>query len=243
MGNQVGVMGHSTWPRTIAEVVLIILGIILAFSADRWWDSVQRRDLERDYLARLTDDFAANQRELSQGVARQDTFLATAHDLLTLIAAGRPHAAEDSIAALLTVVLRAGPISPRTAAYDELKSSGNLLLLRQDTLRRMLASFDALVQNDFATADIIWRDEWLTRVRPYIEANLSPEIYLPTRTVGTTTIPPIPMPHTRGDLSHDREFWNLVVHRMIVANGMRHAYTEGLRLNEAILRYLEATRE
>ena len=54
--------------RTVAEVALIAIGILLAFSADRWWDSVQRRDTERDYLERLGEDFAANRAELAEAI-------------------------------------------------------------------------------------------------------------------------------------------------------------------------------
>jgi hypothetical protein len=225
--------------RTLAEVALIVIGILLAFSADRWWDGVQRRETERDYLERLSGDFAANRAELAQAISHQDTMLAAGERLLHALRSEDNNRVQDSVAKLLGTVLDVGPVTTHLATYDELKTSGNLLLIRNDSLRALLASFDALARNRLATGEEVWRDEWITRVRPYLESNLSPELYQPGMRIGAMTVPPSPFESSRTDLRNDRELWNLIVHRLIVASSIREGLVGALELANAVGRALE----
>jgi len=221
----------------VAEVALIVIGILLAFSADRWWEGLQMRDSERDYLERLTGDFTANRRELEEAIAHQDTMLAAGESLLYALRS--EDLVQDSVAKLLSAVLNVGPVTTHLATYDELKASGNLLLIRNDSLRALLASFDAVARNRLATGEEIWRDEWMMRVRPYTELNLSPELYQPEMRVGAVVLPPSPFEASRTDLRNDRELWNLIVGRLIVASSIREWLVEALELANAVERELE----
>lgn len=222
----------------VRDVALIVIGILIAFSADRWWDGVQRQEVEVDYLRRLGGDFAANRMELSEAISQQDTFLAAGERLLHALRSKDGMLVQDSVSRLLGVVLSVGPVTTHLATYDELKASGNLLLIRNDSLRALLASFDAVARGELAATEEIWRDEWFMRVRPYLESHLSPELYLPTMRIGAITVPPSPFESSRTDLRNDRELWNLIIHRLIVANGTRQSYTRALELADAVGRTL-----
>ena len=216
--------------RAIAEISLIVVGILLAFSIDRWWSGVERRELERDYLTRLDQDFGATRAELSRAVAEQDRFLAAGRKALALLSSGKVSAINDSLPECLSTVFAVGPVATHMATYEELRSSGNLHLIRNDALRAALARYDAFVRGRFATAESVWLQEWFERVRPYAERKLIPELYLTSAQMSELMVPATPIRRTSTDVSRDPELWNLIVHRLIVASVARSVYEEGLAL-------------
>ncbi len=228
------------WTKALVEMGLVVVGILLAFSIDRWWDGVQQRSVERDYLERLREDFTANRVELRRAVAHNDSMVRAGERALRLMSAGNPAAIDDSLPGLLTVVFDAGPVTTHMAPYEELKASGSVRLLRSAPLRARLAEFDALVRGDLATAEVIWREEWVERVRPYLDANTSPEVYSPDLRVGAITVPRSPFPPTANLIARDRTLWNLVFARMQVSDVERGICARGLATADEVLRALHA---
>lgn len=220
--------------RAAAEICLIVTGILLAFSIDRWWSGVEQRELERDYLARLEQDFVATRAELSRAVANQDSSLGAGRRALELLGSGRVASVIDSLPECLSTVFDVGPVATHTATYDELKSSGNLHLIRNDALRAALARYDAYMRGPFATTQSVWLQEWLGRVRPYAERNLSPELYLTPEQMSELKVPASTHRRSAAELSGDLELRNLIVHRLLVANAARSAFEAGLVLIDEV---------
>ena len=57
------------WHQAVAEVALIILGILGALAVDSWWDEKSEREAEVAYLESLKTDFIANSESLKSEVA------------------------------------------------------------------------------------------------------------------------------------------------------------------------------
>ena len=54
------------WIRVLAEGVVIVGSILLAFGIDAWWDGLQDQRLELEFLQVLEQDLLDNQRELAR---------------------------------------------------------------------------------------------------------------------------------------------------------------------------------
>lgn len=125
----------------VADLVLIVVGILVAFQIDRWAE--HRRDvaLEQEYLARLSDDLAL-EIELMKDARRYAASRISAARFLERVVGDPAVAAEATNAvaiALETVSWRSYPLI-EAFVYNELVSTGNLGLVRSNELRHGLTN-------------------------------------------------------------------------------------------------------
>lgn len=137
----------ENWLRLALELVLIVVGILLAFQLDRAYQTSQDRDLEQRYLLRLSQDLRRDSAEIVRNIDRTEVRLGQ----LALLEASREDpavAAADPYAyarALEQVTWRSvSTIS--TSTFDELQTTGRSVLLRSETLRRDLADYYAFIE-------------------------------------------------------------------------------------------------
>ncbi len=132
----------SLWKRRAGEATAVLAGVLLALSADAAWDYRNDRTREQAYLGALHGDFLVNRERIASILASHRRVDASALRLLSIIdSAGRATVSRDSVNQLLDVFWTLSHFDPVVATYDDLVHSGNLTLLRDDTLRTALAQF------------------------------------------------------------------------------------------------------
>ncbi len=161
-----------------AELVVVVLGVLIAFAADGWREDLQQVQEERLYLDRLSEDLDVTLNVFQFARGR----LERARDAtLTLIeiqeaGEGRSSVDPDSLAALYiraTDIEWVPSIFERGGTYRELVASGRLQILRDRALRSRLVLFyrqlDDLTVNlvDMYDAGLRDRIASLTGYRPY----------------------------------------------------------------------------
>ncbi len=129
------------WLRVFAEGAVIVLSILLAFGIDAWWEGRQERAEEREALEALADDFDAAARELESERLLVDSLLTASHAILRWTGPDADSRHVDSLALVLPELSRMPNYQPPTGTLDALVGSGDLRLIRSDTLRAALASF------------------------------------------------------------------------------------------------------
>ena len=130
------------WSVLFLELVVVVVGLMLAFQLDRWWEGQADRSHERDYINRLItevqDDveqisFAMELAEVRQGFG----------DLL-IEAAADPLVAERQPAMFLVAVAQA-PFtytpSLTSHAFEELRSTGGMGLIRSTEIKSALYDY------------------------------------------------------------------------------------------------------
>jgi hypothetical protein len=123
------------------EIVVVILGILIAFQIDRWSEDRRNREQELNYLARLEDDLQIEMQSMDAALRFAEARIT---DVLLLeralsdksVAFERPGAIA---AAVETATWRSFP-QINSFVYSELQSTGNLGLIRSNILRRELAN-------------------------------------------------------------------------------------------------------
>jgi hypothetical protein len=131
----------GSWKRALEELAIVSLGVLLALWADQAMEARQEDARAIGYLERLQDDVRADIRSLrfSRDQARNRLAItrrvdAWLHD---------PNAAPDPDS-LVTSVHFAGVLFPPTIStftIDELKSTGDLRLLKNQALKRQVADY------------------------------------------------------------------------------------------------------
>ena len=130
------------WAALVSELVIVIVGIFIAIQVDRWWE--QQDDLQREqlYIARLAEDIERDIEEITYSIDLAAFRLDFAN---LLIAASRdPEIARDQPERFLAAVHQAAfTHTPALSSdtFEELRSTGNLVLLRNGELKAALFEY------------------------------------------------------------------------------------------------------
>jgi hypothetical protein len=133
-------------PSIAAELLIVIVGILMAISIDSWWTQVGDRRAERELLASLSGEVAKNQELLERQFDFYGSRTKAAETLLRL----GPQAADlpaDSLAALWKWITRGGSYDPSTGVLDAAVTSGTVTLIRDPAIRVALAGWPGTVAN------------------------------------------------------------------------------------------------
>jgi hypothetical protein len=143
------------WKRLIAEMAVIVAGVLIALGADSWWERRQERRQAEDYLQQLLVDFRTTERRL-QGAIEGDT--------RTSEVAGRviDRAFRGQFPPTDSLDLPTGYqfFHPLTGTLTALVQGGDLRLLESDTLRFELVKYSSLIEHTETilrhTETLIW---------------------------------------------------------------------------------------
>lgn len=149
MTTKTSLHGGSNWRATAREIGIVVVGILIAFALDSWWN--RRTDARREaaHLLALHADFQENLERLREHIAREEQTMEASRNLLRLMRAG-PLPPADSVTNLLGQVFNSGQFEPATGAYDAIVGAGDFALIRDDTLRAALAGFAASIRTRYA---------------------------------------------------------------------------------------------
>lgn len=165
---------EQDWFAVVIELVVVVVGILIALQLDQWADARKERAQERVYLERLRDDLTAEQADARAAASFARNRL-EAVEVLQDLSDGKLDDATDPRQApwaLETATWRSFP-KTRAYVYGELQSSGQMGLIHSVELRRKLADHYALIAHfgrvaedlsaqmrfDAATAGLLFLDE------------------------------------------------------------------------------------
>jgi hypothetical protein len=134
------------WRRLVAEGLLIVLSILLAFGIEAGWSQRGDRQHEVDALHGLRDDFVENLAQLSSARSEHTAVRDAAVRLLPMTGPAANQSAPNLVMDTLVMALIAAPkVLLVTATYDALIASGRIQLLQSAGLRRELARWATTV--------------------------------------------------------------------------------------------------
>ena len=136
----------------LSETLVVVLGVLIALGLSDYWTYRQERVLELEYLIRIHADVSADTDYVDRFI--QDLWVRKlrALDAVAPIVRGKEPVPEDTELFLRNVALGGlgGASSTRwvtSTTFDDLKSTGNLRLIRDTDLRRLIAVY----YSDFET--------------------------------------------------------------------------------------------
>ena len=121
----------------IGEVVLVVIGILIALSINNWNEGRKERDKEVKYLKTLKQDLETDLVNLDTMIVDRHKKVTSSHKLLKL---KHPTSLKELKAFddLIWNVFRWTSFTPRTNTIDELISSGHLNILKNDSIKLYL---------------------------------------------------------------------------------------------------------
>lgn len=210
------------WGRVVAEGLLIVLSILLAFGIEAWWSERGERHAAVEALQGLRDDFVENLGRLASAKSEHVEIRDASVRLLAMTGPEADVTVSDLVMDTLVIALIGGPkVFPVTATYDALIASGQIDLLESAALRRELASWSTVIA-DLGEVEREARAQMDQRLLPFLWD------YVPVVTLDLNVLSeyegwdlePSRFPSRYRELLRSIRFENAVEERM---NSSRHA--------------------
>ena len=149
-GNQLTLISRSTeslvgrrWGFFAAELVLVVVGILIALAIDGWISDSRDRHTEVVYLELLARDIEGIRHQIDLQIEFEKERIDTATKAYAALTTPDPMTKRAEIAPLLAILVSRRTLSLSSATYDQMVSSGHLQLIRNHELRSMIVSFFA----------------------------------------------------------------------------------------------------
>ena len=134
----------------IGEIILVVIGILIAISVNGWNEERKREQLEHKILLSLKAEFEESRELLSATMKAQKNVLTRSNALLKIYQSEMPLPGNDSIKKLVKYGALAWHREELiTGSYNVLINSGNSELVKNEKLMELLAEFYSVLQAGF----------------------------------------------------------------------------------------------
>ena len=162
--NRVGRLG--------VELLVVVLGVLIALGADSWWNERTERQSARVYLEAISEDFAQAEFDLERSIA---SLRSQVDDIRAFVALADPSVPIPDSTALPALGAEEGRFFPPTGMLDAVVATGDIKMVRRDVrsvLIREQAAITRRRENVDRFSDLIV-DAVRDLVLPISEAQLS----------------------------------------------------------------------
>ena len=136
------------WPAYLIEIIVIILGISITLALEEWRDNSKEKHLEQIYLKNLQTDVGTDLKSLSQAITGTNTLLQKGNELLGYTrSADNKNITPNQIHEDVRSILGRPNFITSDASFTDLKSSGNLHLIKDIQLKNLLFAYYSETQH------------------------------------------------------------------------------------------------
>ena len=170
--------GKSTLPvgryfkYAIGEIILVVIGILIALSINNWKELRKENKLEQDYYCKLLEDVQQDLAQVSNQITYTDKRLEASNNVLQMLQSENPKLDVLMSETLNALSLITYTIKPNKAAFEDLKSSGNLNILKDNDLKTSVIDYYSMLEgmidvmniNADGAVDIFFKKENYTQI-------------------------------------------------------------------------------
>jgi hypothetical protein len=127
----------------VAELILVIAGVLIALAVDGWISDLHDRQTEVVYLELLARDIEGIRHQVDLQIEFEKEKIDTAATAYAVLTTPDPTTKRAEIGSLLALLVTRRTLSLSSATYDQMVSSGHLQLIRNHELRNMIVRFFA----------------------------------------------------------------------------------------------------
>jgi hypothetical protein len=221
------------WRQAIAEVSLIMVGILGALAVDSWWDERAERVAEGEYLQSLKADFEANREELNSMIEEKHRVFNVGKEIHSIIQSGLTKNQQKEIVEQLGDFYRLSVWNPITGTYDEMIGSGGFSYIQNRALRIELSKY-AKGMGDIKTTEEAQDSSWFFEQAPFVLEHL---LYTNLGWLGDHK--PDSMFSENFQALETRKFWNLVSEWMAIHYDAMRSYERAIDSGNDILELID----
>ena len=125
----------------IGEIILVVLGILIALSINTWNDTRKQRLLEGEYYCRLLEDAIQDKEQIAELTAQANIRLKAANQALRFLQGTQPAKADVGSQIKQSISAIYIEFKPSDAAFEDLKSGANLNIITDKNIIRALNTY------------------------------------------------------------------------------------------------------
>lgn len=127
----------------IGEIMLIVIGILLALQVTNWNDHQKNKKIERTYLEAMKVEMEANQKSLDRVLKRNNKGIENMEKLIDLLSQKPSDISKSAVSELFNKVFQDKiKYPPNSGILDDIINSGHLKNISNFQLRNIIASWD-----------------------------------------------------------------------------------------------------
>ena len=164
-------MKKVNWLDHFANLLVVILGISIAFYMEGWREEAGNRKQEKKYLESLATDLQTDLEAL-------DTLLKVNEELsaslinLSMASVGRPYGSDSALMYQMLKIQYNPPFTPQRTTYESLKASGKMDLIRDFELRNQIVDLYEQFYRGTSEYDAALNQHVRDFVKPYYMKNV-----------------------------------------------------------------------
>ena len=138
----------------VGEIILVVLGILIALQINNWNEERKERKLEQDYYCRLLEDLQQDQQFLNKLVDDNEIRIRGSNELLHVLQQNAPSRIEVIGKTRNAIAKTTFTFKPNQVAYEDLKSGGNLNVLKDIALKAKLINYYSTMEGLTDVVDV-----------------------------------------------------------------------------------------
>ncbi len=221
------------WRQAIAEVSLIMVGILGALAIDSWWDERVERSAEVEYLQSLKADFEVNREGLKAGLEHEHQIINIGKEIHSIIQSDLTKIQRKEIIEKIGAFYWMYSWPSATGTYDEMIGSGHLSYIQSSALRIKLSTYANQLEST-TTVEEGMETAWFLVHSPFLLEHL-----LFSNLGWTEDYVPDSRFSENFQALETREFWNLVSEWMSGSYGVIRNYERAINQGNEILELID----
>lgn len=129
----------------IGEIILVVIGILIALQINTWNQEKQNRKQESQILTQLLNEYNSNLEQINSKIYIRQEVLKSSLIILNYRNRAFSEINPDSFNLHLSRVITRPTFDPELGVTNELSSSGKLYLIRNSELRNRITSFSSFL--------------------------------------------------------------------------------------------------
>jgi len=201
----------------IGEIVLVVIGILIALSINNWNETNKLEKEEQKLLISLNDDFKENNFRIQETIKKEEKVIKYSKELVKTILSNNKHISPDSIGKMFTNGAQSWYRTEFvTGTYDGILSSGNINILKNESLKKNLAQFTSEVKSGFEDHEesMFFMNEINKLSAPFSHTLMRQQVYDDLNLVISDSL----MHEASNEILSNKIFLGLLIDKTIVEN-------------------------
>lgn len=154
------------WRSAALDGFAVLVGILLAFAIDAWWDLRSQNEEAQAYLAALETELLQNRRIIDGNLEDIRSWVTNSRSFIEEVVSPSAEPSNEQVKRMIWETAPRQTTPLLTAALEDLKSSGGLPAIESAELRRAIADYDRKLDRVASALDFV-RDNFREYILRY----------------------------------------------------------------------------
>ena len=136
----------NEWYKYTLEIIVVIVGVLIAFSLSSWNEGLKTRALEQSYYCKLLEDINQDADQIREHIQENESRIRNSNKLIQLLQTDNISRVELVNVQRLSISRTGRIFKASNAAFDDLKSSGSLSILKDQEIKDQLIDYYSAIE-------------------------------------------------------------------------------------------------